>query len=87
MCVCTYFLKVLKALISEEILTDQPTDARNGRDGSQGSSNNDEINTQAGELEKRKEKRDQAQEALDKAKEEGNMEEVILSNQGKGKIK
>jgi len=30
----------------------------------------------AGELEKRKEKRDQAQEALDKAKEEGNMEEV-----------
>ena len=34
------------------------------------------LNIQAGELEKRKEKRDEAQVALDKAKEDGNMEEV-----------
>lgn len=34
----------------------------------------------AGELEKRKEKRDEAQAALDKAKEEGNMEEVDKQN-------
>merc|ERR1719266_2779771 len=34
----------------------------------------------AGELEKRKEKRDEAQAALEKAKEEGNMEEVDKQN-------